>query len=170
MGYLAVGLTFVYALSGLAVNHIAEWDPNFVHTQATHHLGPLPGDDDAIAKAVLSKLAISEAPTDVYRAAPDRLEILFDKRTLHVDPESGEVLEEREEPRFLLRVFNWLHLNRGKKAWRYFADAYAGGLLLLATSGLFMLPGKKGIVGRGAIFVAIGIAIPLLYVHFSGGP
>ena len=28
-GYLAVGLTVVYALSGLAVNHIAQWDSNF---------------------------------------------------------------------------------------------------------------------------------------------
>ena len=28
-GYIAVGLTFIYALSGLAVNHIADWDPNF---------------------------------------------------------------------------------------------------------------------------------------------
>jgi hypothetical protein len=33
-----------------------------------------------------------------------------------------------------------------------------------------MLPGKKGIAGRGAILVGIGVAIPLLYVWLSGGP
>jgi hypothetical protein len=26
------------------------------------------------------------------------------------------------------------------------------------------------VLGRGAVFVAIGIAVPLLYVTFSGGP
>ena len=30
VGYLVVGLTLIYALSGLAINHIQDWDPNFV--------------------------------------------------------------------------------------------------------------------------------------------
>ena len=29
IGYFAVGLTVVYATSGLAVNHLKDWDPNF---------------------------------------------------------------------------------------------------------------------------------------------
>ncbi len=90
--------------------------------------------------------------------------------TLHVDTKSGTVFEEGQKPRALLRIANWLHLNRGKKAWTYFADGYAAGLLLLATSGLFMIAGKKGFFGRGAVLVAVGIAIPIAYVHFSGGP
>jgi hypothetical protein len=32
-----------------------------------------------------------------------------------------------------------------------------------------MLPGKKGFVGRGVVFVAIGIAIPVVYVTMAGG-
>jgi hypothetical protein len=43
-------------------------------------------------------------------------------------------------------------------------------LLFLATSGIFMLKGKKGFVGRGAIFIALGAAVPILYVQLSGGP
>jgi hypothetical protein len=37
-GYLVVGLTFVYAASGLAVNHIEDWDPNFTQFERTHEL------------------------------------------------------------------------------------------------------------------------------------
>ena len=33
-----------------------------------------------------------------------------------------------------------------------------------------MLPGKNGMRGRGGILVALGIAIPVLYVVLSGGP
>jgi uncharacterized protein len=169
-GYFAVGLTLVYALSGLAVNHIADWDPNFRNFEATHELGPIGGNDDAASHAVLARLAISDAPKEVYRSGSDDLEILFAHRTLHVNVTTGHVVDEGQKPRFLLRVANWLHLNRGKKQWTYFADAYAVALLFLALSGMFMLPGKKGLFGRGAIMVLAGIAIPALYVGLSGGP
>jgi hypothetical protein len=170
-GYLAVGLTVVYALSGLAVNHIAAWDPNFQSYESVRQLGgPLPADDRAATARVLGALGIAEAPREVYRAAPDRLEITFDKRSLHVETTTGRIVDEGQKPRFLLRAANWLHLNRGKKAWSYIADGYAVFLLFLATSGLFMLPGRRGILGRGAVLALIGAAVPILYVVLSGGP
>jgi hypothetical protein len=170
MGYIVVGLTFIYALSGLAVNHIAEWDPNFQNYEATHELGRLEGDPEAIAAAVREKLGIAGTPREVYAASADDVEVLFDRRTLHVNPLSGHVIDEGQKPRFLLRVANWLHLNRGKKAWRYVADTYAMVLLLLSISGMFMIRGPKGIVGRGALLVAAGVAIPVVYVALAGGP
>src|SRR5207248_2187598 len=170
-GYVAVGLTLIYALSGLAVNHIADWDPNFRSYATTYELRqPLGADDQAAATTVLQRLGIHGSPRQVYRAAPDQLEIRLDKRTFHVNPQTGRVIDEGQKSRFLLRIANWLHLNRGKKAWTYFADAYAVALLFLATSGLFMLPGKLGLRGRGGIFVLLGAAIPVVYIILSGGP
>jgi uncharacterized protein len=163
LGYLAVGLTLVYAISGLAVNHIADWDPNFTRSERVVELG---GPVDA--PRVLAALAIRETPREVYRAGPAQLEIAFDKRNLHVNTRTGRVVDERESPRFFLRAANFLHLNRGKKAWRWFADGYAAGLLLLSLTGIFMLPGKRGIRGRGALFVAAGVAMPLLYLAIAG--
>ena len=93
---------------------------------------------------------------------------LLHKRTLHANTATGRVVDEGQEPRFILRVANWLHLNRGKKAWTYVADAYAGGLLFLALSGMFMIAGKKGLLGRGAVLVGLGIMVPVLYVTFAG--
>ena len=50
-GYLVVGLTIIYAVSGLAVNHIADWDPNFVERETALVLPmPLPATDEAIAE------------------------------------------------------------------------------------------------------------------------
>lgn len=171
LGHFAVGLTFIYAVSGLAVNHIADWDPSFQSYERTHELGgPLTGDDEAIAAAVLKRLEITGEPQEVYRASEEQLDIVLDKRTLHVTPGTGRVLDEGQEPRFLLRVANWLHLNRGKKAWTYVADTFAVGLLVLAVTGIAMLPGKRGLLGRGGIWLALGVLVPVLYVHFSGGP
>jgi hypothetical protein len=169
-GYVAVGLTLIYACSGLAVNHIADWDPNFHDASTTHELGPIAGDDATIARVVEEKLHIEEPPRDVYRASDERLDLVFDKRVVHVNPKTGHVVDEGQKPRLLLRIANWLHLNRGKKAWTYVADAYAAALLFLAISGMFMIAGKKGFFWRGAAFVALGLAIPTVYVIASGGP
>ncbi|MEZ4453839.1 MAG: PepSY-associated TM helix domain-containing protein [Nannocystaceae bacterium] len=170
-GYLAVGLTVIYALSGLAVNHIEDWDPNFDNYEETHQVAlPLPADDKALADHVLRELSIDEAPSDVFRVDTSEVSVLLENRTLHVRSDTGEIREEGQRPRFLLRVANWLHLNRGKKAWTYVADTYAAGLLLLALSGMFMIPGRRGLLGRGAILVVLGAAVPILYVTLSGGP
>ena len=171
-GYIAVGLTFMYALSGLAVNHIADWDPNFENYERQVVVqAPLPTDDDEAAAAIVAKeLGITDEPIDVYRVTDELLEVAYDRRTLHVTLSEGRVFEEGQEPRFFIRAANWLHLNRGKKAWTWFADGYAVVLLLLATSGVFMIPGKKGLLGRGAVLIAAGIAIPLAYLTWIGSP
>lgn len=169
-GYLAVGLTFVYALSGLAVNHVEDWDPNFTQVRSEHQITlPHQASDDRVAEVVLQELGIHEAPVGIYRSSPDRLEITLEQSTVYVSSD-GHVLRDGQSPRFLLRAANWLHLNRGKKAWTYVADAYAIALLFLALSGLFMIPGRKGVFGRGAALVLTGVAVPVLYVWLSGGP
>jgi uncharacterized protein len=170
-GYFGVGLTVVYALSGLAVNHVADWDPSFRETHRTYQVeGPLPAGAEASGARVLAALRIDETPREVYLAGDDSLEIVFDRRTLHVTPSTGKVVEEGQSPRWFLRAANWLHLNRGKKAWTYVADSYAVLLLYLAFSGLFMIPGRKGLLGRGAVIAALGAAVPVGYVLLSGGP
>lgn len=171
MGYLAVGLTFIYALSGLAVNHVADWDPNFENFEREFTVTGLVGDDDAAdAATVLSQAGLHQAPEDVYRVTDERLEITLPERTLHVTISDGRVFDEGRTPRPFLRVANWLHLNRGKKAWVWFADGYAIALVFLATSGLFMIAGKKGLLGRGAVLVGIGVLAPVLYLWGFGSP
>lgn len=170
-GYIGVGLTLVYALSGLAVNHVADWDPSFGSIDATHQLAaPLPRDAEAASQSVLGSLGVREAPREVYAAGDDAVDIVLEHRTLHVTPSTGKVVEEGQTPRWFLRAANWLHLNRGKRAWTYVADTYAVILLYLAISGLFMIPGRKGLLGRGAVLAALGAAVPIGYVVLSGGP
>jgi uncharacterized protein len=170
-GYIAVGLTFVYALSGLAINHIGTWDPNFKMVVETHQLDKkLPEDEAAAGKQILAELGIDEEPREAYWETDGTYQVIFDDRTIVVDPKSLVAKDAAEKPRFFLRVANWLHYNRGKDAWTWIADGYAVLLLFLATSGIFMLKGRKGFVGRGVILIALGAAVPIIYVQLSGGP
>ncbi len=98
-GYLLVGLTFVYAASGIAINHIADWDPNFESTQRTHQIAlPLPKSEAAAAQAVLASVGIDREPVDAYLATDTQLEIeLGNNHFLHVDLRSGIAHEELQE-------------------------------------------------------------------------
>ena len=88
-GYTAVGLTVVYALSGLAVNHIGDWDPSFENYTAQHELGPLgSADDDAIAKlAARATRDQGEAERRVPHVADGARR---DLRSPHAPRESGD--------------------------------------------------------------------------------
>ena len=178
-GYLAVGLTVIYAMSGIAINHIDDWNPNFETVSRTHQIdGEVPPRDESLedenataaARYVMEQVGVSGDPRDAYWVTEDQLEISLDNRSLILEASTGTVFDEGEKPRFFLRVANWLHYNRGKAAWTYIADFYAVFLLFLAFSGLFMLKGRLGLRGRGAILVALGAGVPILYVTFSGGP
>jgi hypothetical protein len=171
IGYLAVGLTLIYAVSGIAINHIKDWDPNFKTTEREHAIEPIPSDvpDEEAIQRVLDALAITAKPREADRVA-NQIEIYLDKRSLIADTETGTVYDTASEPRFFLRVANWLHYNRGKAAWTYIADAYAVLLLYLAISGIFMLKGRLGLKGRGAVLILAGAAVPILYVTLSSGP
>lgn len=171
VGYFVVGLTFIYAVSGLAVNHVGDWEPNFKEVRRNHRLSqPLPTETQALSERLLAELPVEGPVREVYRVDERIVEVSLDRSTLRVDTHTGEVLQEGREPRFLLRIANWLHLNRGKKAWTYIADAYAMTLLVLSTTGLWMFSGRKGIWGRAGLIAAAGAVVPALYVALSGGP
>ncbi len=176
-GYFVIGLTFVYALSGLAVNHLADWDPNFEQVDRVTSLQGLNAKAEyqrlgtkEFSQQLAQRFEVEGTVLDVYDEDPETLELTFEETTLYVDFRANEVRQERQRPRFILRVINWLHLNRGKAAWTYIADLYAGILLYLAVSGYFMLRQKRKVFNRREFFVLLGIALPVGYVLLSGGP
>lgn len=180
-GYLAVGLTVIYAVSGLAVNHVADYrdgDASFVKVERSHELGAPPAQDDAAVVGWLrERLGVDGTSDEPFRRSESELEVTFTEsgwlggqstRHLVVDLGTGHVDEDGQRPRFFVRFANWLHLNRGKKAWSYVADSYALGLLFLALSGLLMIPGRKGFLYRGLLIAGLGAAIPVVYVLCAG--
>jgi hypothetical protein len=170
IGYLAVGFTVIYAMSGIAMNHIEDWDPNFRATEITHKIAPLTDDlsDAAATQRVIAATGITSAVQDVFRAG-DEVRLTFAsgaKATAIADT----VTVQNRRDRFFFRVADWLHATRGKQAWKFIADAYAVLLLYLAISGIFMIKGKLGLRWRGASLIALGLAAPIGYIVLSGGP
>ena len=43
LGYLVAGLTIVYAISGIAVNHVQDWNPNISVERSVENIGNAAG-------------------------------------------------------------------------------------------------------------------------------
>jgi uncharacterized protein len=169
-GYLAIGFTVIYAVSGIAQNHIEDWgDVSYKATERTVKIAPL-GETEPTATAVARVVAAARLgePTSITRAGDElRLEYKGGEKVTAI---AGNVTIQTRERRAFIGVANWLHKARGKKAWKYIADAYALFLLYLALSGIFMIKGKLGFKWRGAALISAGVAVPILYVALAGGP
>ena len=165
IGYFFAGLTVIYAVSGVAVNHIDDWNPNYVIRRDVVEVGVLPfGEPSELGAEVLNRMGIVEEPRSVVRMSRDELKVFLDQRTLTVTLPGGRVVDEHARRRYAFFEVNYLHLNHGKGFWTWFADVYAVGLLVLACTGIFILPGKKGLGGRGRWLLIAGLSIPIAYL------
>jgi len=169
LGYFFAGLTVMYAISGVAVNHIADWNPNYRVGTEVVEIGSLPEvANDQLVAEVLGRLGIDGAPINVVRMGPEELKIFFEGRTLTVGLHGGRVVDEQVSQRPFFYQLNFLHLNHGKGIWTWLADVYAVGLLVLASTGIFIITGRKGLGGRGRWLLLAGLAIPLAYLIAKG--
>jgi hypothetical protein len=170
IGYFAVGFTVIYALSGIAMNHIDDWDPNFHASETTRKIAPIPDElsDADAARRIADAAGLSGKIDDVYRAGDEVR--LTDASGSKVTAIGDTLTIQSRRDRLFFRVADWLHATRGKQAWKFIADVYAALLLYLAISGIFMIKGKLGLRWRGATLIAIGLAAPIGYIVLSGGP
>ena len=170
IGYLAVGFTVLYALSGIAMNHIDDWDPNFHASEQTLTIAPIPDDlDDAdAARRIADAAGLTGKIDDVFRAG-DEVRLTYASGS-KVTAIGATVTVQLRRDRLFFRVADWLHATRGKQAWKFIADAYAALLLYLAISGIFMIKGRLGLRWRGATLIVVGLAAPIGYIVLSGGP
>jgi hypothetical protein len=164
-GYLVAALTVVYAVSGVAVNHTADWNPNYKVTRETRSFEPIAvAEREVMVADLVRKLGLEGPPKDSFRARPAELELFYDGWSVKADAEKGVATLERPRDRVLLRDFNFLHLNHAKGWWTFVADAYAAALAFMALSGVLIARGKHGLFARGKWWVMAGIAIPAAFV------
>jgi hypothetical protein len=166
LGYLCAGLTVVYAVSGVAVNHVRDWNPNFSITHDTIQVPVVTGTaiPTGYDVEVLAAAGIVESPRGTFRPDPGTLRVFIEDGVVEVDLANGRGVVERVRERALLREANFLHLNQPRALWTWVADLFAVALAVLAVSGLFMIRGRKGITGRGAWLTAAGVLVPLVFL------
>lgn len=162
VGYACAALTLIYAVSGIAVNHIHDWNPNYRFEREALRFAPFAVTSrDEMVAALVERLNLGRPPKEAFRPRPDQVEMFYDGWSVTADVTAGTAVVERTRKRLVLFDANFLHLNRPRGLWTWVADAYAGLLAVLAVSGVFMIKGRNGLAGRGKWWVMAGLAVPL---------
>ena len=86
-----------------------------------------------------------------YFPSSYELKIFIDQGNILIDLETGEGYIEKIQRRPILHAVNYLHYNPGKW-WTLFSDIFAGGLILLAFTGLFIIRGKNGYCAAARLY------------------
>ena len=169
IGYFFIGTSIIYGLSGIALNHMADWNPSYsVDTKEFTTTIDLSKSDEVLNNiySLLDDVDDRDNYKKHYYPDEDVLKIfLSGGSTVIVDLETGDVFAEYLRKRIVFYEVNFLHYNPSKW-WMWFSDIFAGALIFLAITSLFMVKGKKGIVGRGGIYMTLGIIIPILFLIF----
>ena len=162
---LIFGMTIIYSLSGVALNHMHNWNPNYsIQREEFKLIKPL--SKDSVTKEnvleILHDFNEAKHLKSYYFPDSQHLKIFFLKGNISVDLENNVGVYEKLTRRPVFYYVNFLHYNP-KKWWTLFSDIFAVSIIILAMTGLFIIKGKKGITGRGAWLTAIGVLIPILY-------
>lgn len=168
LGYLIAGMCIIYALSGIALNHKNNWNPNYridnrSFSSRTDFSRQSFSDDNA--RQILADAGLANEFKTWYFPSGNNVTIFLEGGFVqyNISEKSGKVETISKRPLFY--QLNFLHFNPGRW-WKYFSDLFCLSLITVAVTGLFILKGKNGITGRGAILTLAGIILPLLFLFF----
>jgi len=166
IGYLIAGLTIIYAISGIALNHKSNWNPNYIFTNTTFKTDiPVYREtfNDETAKSILKSIQAESGYKTFHFPTGKKVTMFVEGGFVQVNSATGEGVVEMVSKRPLFYQINFLHYNPGRW-WKYFSDIFCLALITVTITGLFIIKGKNGITRRGAILTIIGIILPLLFL------
>lgn len=162
LGYFFSSLIIIYCISGIALNHVNEWNPDFIIEKRSVSIEKRFAP--TLTQELIQELTaqVGESSYKVYDApTPNRVKIYFDNASLLVDFNEGIGIYEKVSRRPIFYESNLLHRN-SIRGWKWASDVFAVMLILISITGIFVLRGKKGISGRGKWLIAAGTLPPLI--------
>jgi uncharacterized protein len=165
MGYFIVGMTIVYALSGIYLNHRHDFNPDYRIIFEEFEVAPGTVEDFNLdrVKEALSLLEQDVVYKKHYVTNQENIKVFIENGEVTIDPDSGAGAMHYLKRRPVIFEMNKLHKASLGSLWKWVSDVMAVILIFVAVSGLFLLKGKRGLGRWGWWFVIAGIAVPLLF-------
>jgi hypothetical protein len=166
IGYLIAGMTLIYAVSGIALNHKSNWNPNYIFDTRTFRSEiPVTHENfnDKVAVQILKNVNLDSEFKTSYFPSGSKATIFINGGVVQINSETGEAMIQRISRRPFFYQLNFLHYNPGRW-WKYFSDIFCISLITVTITGLFLVKGKNGITRRGAILTLAGVILPLLFL------
>jgi hypothetical protein len=166
IGYLIAGLSIIYAISGISLNHKNTWNPNYIFDNRTFKYDQKITRENfnkETAADILKNIKVGPEFKTFYFPTGNKVTIFLEGGYVQLNIATGEGVIEKISKRPVFYQLNYLHYNPGIW-WKYFSDIFCIALIIVTVTGLFILKGRNGITKRGAILTIIGILLPLIFL------
>ncbi len=162
LGYFFSSLIILYCISGISLNHLNDWDPDFIITRDTLHLPHTYTKDQVNTDKIkaFGKMVHENSYKVFDFPTPNQVKIYYDNASLHINLENGTGIYESVAKRHLFYESNVLHRN-SLRGWKWVSDIFALMLIIISITGLFILKGKYGLKRRGVWIMLAGLLLPL---------
>lgn len=168
LGYFFIGVTLIYAISGIAINHRDDWNPNYIITAKEFYTSEKIIRYQASREQIdniLARIGEKHSYKNHYFPKADLMRIFIEGGRVEVELSTGNCLMETNRKRPFFFQVNKLHYNPGV-LWMWFSDAFCVALAFLAISGLFILKGKNGLKWRGTIIGGLGLLVTIAFLVY----
>ena len=164
-GYFIVGMTIVYALSGIYLNHRHDFNPDYkiFFTEFQTEITPQTEVDENAVIRALEKQNRDVLYKKHYIDGEGRIKIFIENGQAEIDPDTGRAAMSYLQRRPIIFEMNKLHKASIGTIWKWVSDFMAVILIFVAVSGLFILKGKRGLKRWGWWFTIGGIIVPILF-------
>ena len=164
-GYFIVGMTIVYALSGIFLNHRHDFNPDYrIYTDDfIVQKGNVEDFDANSIKKVINNLPYDLKYKKHYISSDNLVHVFIESGEMVIDPVKGEGVLRYLEQRPLIFEMNKLHKATLGTTWKWVSDIMAFILLFVAISGIFILKGKRGFVQWCWWWMVAGFVVPLVF-------
>ncbi|MCO5259508.1 MAG: PepSY-associated TM helix domain-containing protein [Crocinitomicaceae bacterium] len=165
LGYFFSALIIVYSISGIALNHVDDWNSDFILVKKNVKLDKVYEANKITDKDVLKfGQLVGEDKFNVYDfPTKDQVKIYYPSATLHVYLNQKKATYEHVTKRPFFYEVNVIHKN-SLKGWKWASDIFAFLLIVITVTGLFILKGKNGLKGRGKWLLAGGLIPPIVAI------
>lgn len=164
-GYFIVGMTIVYALSGIFLNHRHDFNPdyNIYIEEFKTDIHQKTNLNELEVKSVLDKLDFDLVYKKHYLNNQGLVKVFIENGEVVINPESGEGTMHYLQKRPIIFGMNKLHKATLGTAWKWVSDLMAVIMLFVAISGIFLLKGKRGFNRWGWWLTIAGFVVPLIF-------
>lgn len=175
LGYFFATMAIIYGISGIALNHRGDWNPDMVVTRKTETLPDsfaITNFNQSEAEAILKLIDEADTYKKHYSPTDSTIKIFFNvsggNGSVEINLNSRQLLIEKLERRFFFYPINRMHRNSFRQLWTWFSDLFALSMIIFAITGIFMMKGKYGLSKHGIYWVIAGTLIPIaLYFIYT---
>ncbi len=165
LGYFIVGMTIVYVVSGILLNHRHDFNPDYkIYTEEFSYDA---STQDATQENILKNI-IQELPHELiykkhYLSSDGTVKVFIESGEVVINPVTGKGVMRYLERRPIFFEMNKLHKATIGTTWKWVSDFMAFILLFVAITGLFLLKGKRGFIRWGLWWMIAGFIVPLAF-------